>query len=61
MKKLYKSNKAGKLTAYSAMAGAFVAVGTDANALVVYNDIDLYKNDIWLFLNVKKLLHSLYN
>ena len=40
MKKLYKSNKAGKLTAYSAMAGAFVAVGTDANALVVYNDID---------------------
>jgi len=40
MKKLYKSNKAGKLTAYSAMAGAFVAIGTDANALVVYNDID---------------------
>lgn len=40
MKKLYKTNKAGKLAAYSAMAGAFVAAGTDANATIVYNDID---------------------
>ncbi len=38
MKKLYKKN-AGKLTAYSAMAGAFVALSTDANATVVYTDI----------------------
>ncbi len=40
MKKLYKNNKAGKLAAYSAMAGAFVAAGTDANATIVYTDID---------------------
>jgi hypothetical protein len=39
MKKLYKNNKAGKLAAYSAMAGAFVAAGNEANAAVVYNDI----------------------
>jgi len=40
MKKLYNSKKAGKLAAYSAMAGAFVAAGTDANGTVVYTDID---------------------
>jgi hypothetical protein len=41
MKKLYKSNKAGKLTAYSAMATVHsLQLATDANALVVYNDID---------------------
>jgi len=39
MKKLYKSNNAGKLAAYSAMAGAFVAVTGDVNAEVVYTDI----------------------
>lgn len=40
MKKLYNSKNAGKLAAYSAMAGAFVAVGAnEANATVVYNDI----------------------
>lgn len=40
MKKLYNSKNAGKLTAYSAMAGAFVAVSADANATIVYTDID---------------------
>lgn len=40
MKKIYNSKNAGKLAAYSAMAGAFVAVSTDANATIVYTDID---------------------
>ncbi|HMZ88246.1 MAG TPA: T9SS type A sorting domain-containing protein [Chitinophagales bacterium] len=40
MKKLYNSKNAGKLAAYSAMAGAFVATTSEANATVVYTDID---------------------
>lgn len=40
MKKIYNSKNAGKLAAYSAMAGAFVAVSSDANAAVVYTDIE---------------------
>ncbi|MFN0276518.1 MAG: T9SS type A sorting domain-containing protein [Chitinophagales bacterium] len=39
MNKNYKKNSANKLAAYSAMAGAFIAVGTDANAQVTYVDI----------------------
>jgi len=31
---------AGKLTGYSTMASAFIAAGSNANAQVVYNDID---------------------
>ncbi|MBC8045604.1 MAG: T9SS type A sorting domain-containing protein [Fimbriimonadaceae bacterium] len=55
MKKLYKNNSAQKLAAYSAMAGAFVALGTNAEAQVVFTDIspdeeieigDLFELDI---------------
>lgn len=40
MKKIYNSKNAGKLAAYSAMAGAFVAVASDANAAIIYTDIE---------------------
>ncbi|MEZ5012826.1 MAG: T9SS type A sorting domain-containing protein [Chitinophagales bacterium] len=40
MKKIYISKNAGKLAAYSAMAGAFVATTTEAKAEVVYSDPD---------------------
>lgn len=39
MKKLYVNNNAKKLAAYSAMAGAFVAVASNADAQVTYVDI----------------------
>lgn len=39
MKKLYKKPDSGKLAAYSAMAVAFIAAGSRAEASVVYNDI----------------------
>ena len=40
MKKNATSNSNGKLTAYSAMAAAFVATANDAEAQVIYNDIE---------------------
>jgi hypothetical protein len=40
MKKIYTSKNASKLAAYSAMAGALIAAGTEADATIVYTDID---------------------
>lgn len=40
MKKIYTSKNASKLAAYSAMAGALIATGTEADATIVYTDID---------------------
>ncbi len=40
MKKLYKSNRAGKLAAYSAMAGAMVLAGQGVKAQIVYTDVN---------------------
>lgn len=40
MKKIYNTNTTRKLTAYSAMAAALTITASEADAQVVYNDID---------------------